>query len=1040
MTDQILTDQILTDQNQSTTGLEIAIVGMAGRFPGAANVEEFWQNLARSVESIVALDEASLEAQGVAAETLDSPDYVKAGGLLDGVDQFDAAFFGFSPREAEILDPQHRLFLECAWSALENSGHSAAAYGGAIGVYGGAGMNGYLFNLALNSRIHESVNPYELFIANDKDFLATRTAFKLNLEGPSVTVQTACSSSLVAVHLACQGLLSGECDLALAGGVALSRQVGYHAEAGSIYAPDGHCRAFDAQAQGTVGGNGVGLVVLKRLEEAIAERDTILAVIKGSAINNDGSDKVSYTAPRIDSQAAVIQAAQTVAGVTPDTITYLETHGTGTPIGDPIEIAALTQAFRQQTDQVGFCAIGSVKTNIGHLDAAAGIASLIKTVLALQHQEIPASLHFEQPNPHIDFANSPFYVNHERSPWVSQDFPRRAGVSSFGIGGTNAHVILEAAPQLEPKPASSVPQWLMLSAKTATALQTARLNLAEYLEQHPNLNLADVAYTLRVGRKSFEHRSLIPCQTIPEAIAALRNPAALSQVVQSGQNSVVFMFPGQGSQYPGMARSLYEQEPVFRTTLDQSAAILKAELDLPLLDLIYGNASHQLTETANAQPCLFAIEYALAQLWLAWGVQPDALIGHSLGEYVAACLAGVFSLEDALRLVAHRGRLMQSMPTGAMLSVALSPEALKPYLDQQYDLTLAVVNAPDLCVVSGEAGAIATLEAKLTEASVTCRLLKTSHAFHSPAMDAMLEPFRAVVQAIALKPPKLPVISNVTGTWLQPEDATNPDYWVRQVRQPVQFAAGLNTLQHPNRLWLEVGAGQTLSTFVKAVEPNALTITSLPHPKATESDQMQIQMALGQLWFQGVPLNWVNVYGQQQPQRLPLPTYPFEHQRYWVEPDCELRLKSMPTAVPSAAKPGSEIAIAPDIADWFYAPTWQRDVSLPRSSRKSQPENKLRSEDRWLVFTDGDAKQAGLGRAIAQRLEQAGHAVVTVTIGNSFGPLGYRQFSLNPEQASGYQALLDDLNLRQLQPNQILYLWSLQPGPLPLGPPLPIMG
>ncbi|MEO0409257.1 MAG: type I polyketide synthase, partial [Cyanobacteria bacterium P01_A01_bin.135] len=605
---------------KNATGLEIAIVGMAGRFPGARSVDEFWQLLQEGREAIAALDSEALRQQGVSPELLNDPQHVKAGGVLADVDRFDAAFFGYSPREAELLDPQQRLFLECAWEALETAGYDAQRYDGTVGVYGGAGMNGYLFNLYSSARIRESASPYELFLASDKDFLTTRVSYKLDLQGPSLDIQTACSSSLVAVHTACQSLLSGECDMALAGGVAVSKQRGYRYQEGGIYSPDGHCRAFDAQAAGTVGGNGVGIVALKRLEDALRDGDTIDAVIKGSAVNNDGARKVSYTAPRIDSQAAVIRAAQAMAEVPPETISYIEAHGTGTALGDPIEIAALTQAFQPAglvADlAAGSVAIGSVKTNIGHLDAAAGIASLIKAVLALKHRQIPASLHFQQPNPQIDFEQTPFYVNAALADWPQGKNPRRTGVSSFGIGGTNVHVILEEAEEgaIAPKNTPTSAQLLILSAKTEAALEAATANLAAHLERQP-VDLADVAYTLQMGRRPFSHRRTLVCQSPSDAVRQLQERSFSSHQAAESPSPVAFMFSGQGSQHPGMARQLYGQ-PVFRESLERCAELLAGE-GIALLDLL-NQGGEEINQTAIAQPLLFAVEYALAQLWQSW--------------------------------------------------------------------------------------------------------------------------------------------------------------------------------------------------------------------------------------------------------------------------------------------------------------------------------------------------------------------------------------------------------------------------------------
>ncbi|MBH8561814.1 acyltransferase domain-containing protein [Nostoc sp. CENA67] len=886
-------------------GSEIAIIGLSGHFPGAKNIEEFWHNLQAGVESITFFTDEELIASGIDKAIVNQPNYVKARGVLADAELFDASFFGFTPKEAEITDPQHRLFLECAWSALENSGYNPENYFGAIGVYAGSGLSGYLFNVYTNENIRNSVDGHQITIGGDKDYLSTRVSYKLNLQGPSYTIQTACSTSLVAVHLACQNLLNGECDMALAGGVSISalRKHGYFYKEGGIGSPDGHCRAFDAKAQGTVGGEGVGIVVLKRLEDAIADKDTIHAVIKGSAINNDGSQKVSFTAPSINTQAKVIRTAQAVAEVAPETITYIEAHGTGTSLGDPIEIAALTEAFRAGTDKTGFCAIGSLKTNTGHMDAAAGVAGLIKTVLALKHQKIPASLHFEQANPQIDFVNSPFYVNTQLTNWQSNGTPRRAGVSSFGIGGTNAHVILEEAPVLERGCRGAEVrgrfQLLVLSAKTSTALETATENLVQHLQQNQDLNLADVAYTLAVGRKALEHRRILVCQNLDDAITTLTspdNPEVFTYYQKPCHRPVVFMFPGQGSQYADMGRELYESEPYFREQVDYCVELLKPHLGFDLRDVIYPNATQtqELTQTAITQPALFVIEYALAKLWMTWGVRPEAMIGHSIGEYVAATLAGVFSLEDALKLVATRGCLMQQLPEGAMLSVQMGESEIQPFLG--VELALAASNAPSACVVSGSVSAIANLEQQLQQQGINCRKLHTSGAFHSPMMDAIIEPFTKLLQQISLHPPQIPFISNLSGTWISAAAATDPDYWAKHLRQTVRFSNGITELQKQSeRIFLEVGPGRTLSTFVKQHQKTeVVTLTSLRHPQEQKSDVAFIFNTLGRLWLQGVKVDWSSFYSHEKPYHIPLPTYPFERQRYWVEPQ-QQRFKTQTT-------------------------------------------------------------------------------------------------------------------------------------------------
>lgn len=1005
----------------------VAIIGMSCRFPGAKNIAQFWQNLREGIESITRFSDQELEEAGVDPDILSDPNYVKAGGILDDVELFDAAFFGFNPREAEILDPQQRVFLECAWEAFENAGYDPQSCPGAVGVYAGVSISSYLDNIYSNPEIVELLGDYQILLGNDKDQLPTYVSYKFDLKGPSMAIQTACSTSLVAICMACQSLLDYQCDMVLAGGssIAVPQKTGYLYQEGMIVSPDGHCRAFDSQAQGTVGGNGVGVVLLKRLDDAVAHGDHIYAVIKGWALNNDGSLKVGYTAPSIEGQAEVIAMAHALAGIDPETISYVEAHGTGTPLGDPIEIRALTEAFRAQTDKKNFCAVGSVKTNIGHLDSAAGVAGLIKTALALKHRMIPPSLHFKQPNPKIDFANSPFYVNDRLKEWRTGATPRLAGVSSFGIGGTNAHAILEETPAMRPSPETTRPyKLLLISARTPSALEKATSNLAEHLRANPDLNLADVAYTLQVGRKPFNHRRMLVCRDLDDAAGALERldpKRVLTSAPQPRERPVVFMFSGQGTQYVNMGRELYETEPFFREQVDICSELLKPHLGLDLRsDVLYPSAgeseqesAQRLEQTALTQPALFVIEYALARLWMEWGVRPQAMIGHSIGEYVAACLSGVFSLEDALQLVAARGRLMQQAASGAMLAVPLSEKDVEPLLGEK--LSLAAVNGPSSCVVSGLAESISELEAHLNEKGLACRRLHTSHAFHSALMEPLLIPFTEQVKGVKISPPGLPYVSNVTGNWITAAEATDPGYWARHLRQTVRFADGLERLlKESDSVLLEVGPGQTLSALARqhpAKASEQVVLNSLRHPQERQPDVAFLLTTLGRLWLAGVRVDWKKFHEDVR-RRLPLPTYPFDRQRYWIEAQ---------ERVESAATRASDLPLRknPDISDWFYIPSWKRSV-LPELFQQS---DLSAQKSRWLLFSD----ECGVGAGLTQRLEDAGQDVFIVMPGEQFAKRSEKTYIVNPREPQDYDALLRELNALGWIPEVIVHLWSVTP-------------
>jgi phthiocerol/phenolphthiocerol synthesis type-I polyketide synthase E len=888
----------------------IAVIGMAGKFPGAPTLDLFWKNLKAGVESVTHFSEEELEPAPRGGEV----PFVRARAIIEGVELFDADFFGMQPREAQYTDPQHRLLLETAWEALEDAGYDPAQLKASVGVFAGCSQNTYLLhNLASNPAFlaeylaSQQMGAHPALLGNDKDFLATRISYKLNLRGPSVAVQSACSTSLVAICQACQNLLTFQCDLALAGGVSVTfpQRRGYAYEEGSIVSKDGRCRPFDAAADGTVFGDGVGLVALKRAGEAMKDGDHIYAIIRGFAVNNDGSGKVSYMAPSVEGQFEAIATAQALAGIDLETIRYVEAHGTGTSLGDPIEVAALTQAFRVGTTRNQFCILGALKGNIGHLEVAAGVGGLIKAVLAVYHGEIPPTLNYASPNPRIDFAQTPFYVSSTLSPWPETAAPRRAGVSSFGVGGTNAHVVLEQAPPVTRLPQKASPQLLVLSAKTEAALEAMTGRLADYLRLHPDGNLADIAATLQTGRRAFSHRRAFVSETTTEAAGILeRKLPLLTGNTRGRQPGVAFLFPGQGAQQAGMGRDLYEREPVFRAEVDRCCEWLKPELKVDLREILYHantpDTEALLTQTALTQPALFVVEYALARLWLARGIRPQVMIGHSLGEYVAAVLAGIFSLPDALHLLAVRGRLMQGLPAGTMLAVALSEKELAPRLAET--LGLAAANSPRSCVVSGPTAAATALRDALTADGIACRELKTSHAFHSVMMDPILSAFEEEVRQVRRNAPQIPIISTLYGRAASDAEWADPRYWSGQLRRTVRFADALGSiLGQDNLVFLEVGPGQTLSALARqhsAWQQNQVMIHSLAR-KSDEADGMAMLTATGQLWVAGLDIAWSALPHLVRPRRVALPTYPFERKRHWIEPQ-QAVVSAAPAILPDA--------------------------------------------------------------------------------------------------------------------------------------------
>jgi phthiocerol/phenolphthiocerol synthesis type-I polyketide synthase E len=998
--------------NPDHARFDVAVIGMSGRFPGAKNPKEFWNNLAQGVESIRTFTDEELLQRGVHAAFLQDSNFVKSGSVLSEIDQFAAPFFGYSPREAELTDPQHRLFLECSWEALEDAGYAPRHLKGQVGVYAGSSLSSYmLFNLAGNPAVHPIEEAFQVMLGGDKDFLCTRLSYKLNLRGPSLTIQTGCSTSLVAAHFAVQSLITYQCDMAITGGVSISvpHRTGYHYQPGGVASPDGHCRPFDAAAQGTIFGDGAGVLVLKRLEDAIAARDHIYFVIRGSAINNDGSSKIGYTAPSIEGQVEVISRAQEIAGVPSDSISYIEAHGTGTALGDPIEAAALSKVFGKNTLGPNSCALGSVKSNIGHLDAAAGIAGLIKVGLMLANGYLVPTLHFQQPNPKIDFDNSPFYVNTKCKPWVSESGPLRAGVSSFGIGGTNAHVILEEAPMAPATGPSRPLHLLCLSADTETALARATENLSAHLGESPAACLADIAYTLHTGREQFKYRRALVCSDVEDARAVLRKLP--QDRIFNGQadtlpRKVAFLFPGGGAQYVGMGAELYRTEVVFRKQMDTCAVLLQGTLGYDLRDLLYESgrqhdiAKQRLLRTSAALPAIFATEYALAKLFLSWGVNPNCLIGHSLGEYTAACLAGVFSLEDAVRLVAFRGHIIESLPNGSMMSVNL-PEC--DLHDLPEGISVAAINTPDQCVLSGPTHLIEEHGATLQSRNIEHHRLHIEAAGHCSLVEPIMEQFRDFLASVSFSKPVLPFVSNLTGTWITEQQARDVDYWVNHLRHTVRFSEGLqNIAKEGGPVLLEVGPGRSLSSFAKQLtkDRTSFAFSSMRHPNDTASDLHTIYGTLAKLWTIGVELDWPEFYASEQRNRLSLPTYPFERQAYWIGPPSTDALNQLKTSSGVQAK------------SRFYVPSWMRTETVASSLS--------RTEHTWIVLADPH----GLATECVKTLEKAGQQAVVVKIGSGFSAQGTHSYTVRSGSEQDFQELLHSLAL--LTPSiNILHLWSL---------------
>lgn len=936
----------------------LAVVGLVGRFPGAASVDELWENLCAGREGVRFFKPEELDPS-IPAAMRSNPNYVRARGIIDDCDKFDADFFGIAPLEAQVMDPQQRVMLELAWAALENAGHQPSQFPGLIGVYVGMNWTRYRSNcLSARPEVVARFGELNCALANEPEFLATRISYKLNLRGPSITVSTACSTSLVAIAQASQSLLNYECDLALAGGVSVSVPVnaGYLYQEGGMLSSDGHCRTFDSRSTGTTFNDGAALVVLRRLEDAVRDGDRIYAVVRGYAVNNDGSNKVSYTAPSVTGQVEVIQSALEHAGVDPSTIGLLEAHGTATPLGDPIEVAALKRVFTDAKSKGARCALGSVKSSVGHLVHAAGVTGFIKAVLAIYHGKIPPNLYFETPNPKLGLEDSPFHVNTTLEDWVTSGHPRRAGVSSFGVGGTNAHVIVEEAPRAEEKLSHALPRVICVSAKSEEALSRQVDALKRFLanpERAPSLD--SVAYTLQSGRESMQHRVAIAVRSVADAASALGDKhRSVRGEATSGRN-IAFMFTGQGAQRAQMGRWLYDNDAFFRRCFDDAADRLKSRTGLDIRQSIFSQAKDtesDVGQTRIAQPALFLLGYSLAQSLERLGVTPNVLLGHSIGEFAAATLAGVFKLDDALYVVAKRGEAMQSMPSGSMLVVHCSEDRAQAFLSS--DISLAAINAPELCVLSGPDSAIRPLAAELDSRGIRNDRLRTSHAFHSSMMDPAVEAMKAVLAGISLSAPQRAVISTVTGRLLSAEEATNPEYWARQLREPVRFAAGLKCLAEAGKFaLLEVGPGGTLTTLARqherAEQWSALAV--LPGSGLQEGADLEVLTAVAHCWSYGAALDWQKHWGDTHPRRAALPTYPFERKRYWLDPlpQQQVALPAAPVSV-SVANPSLKPEPTPMAASDRLDALKQRVIKLLEDTSGFD-----------LAGTDQDASFAELG-------------------------------------------------------------------------------
>jgi acyl transferase domain-containing protein/acyl carrier protein len=994
---------------------QIAIIGYAGRFPGAPTVDALWDNLKSGKESVTFYTDEELAEAGVSKGELENPDYVKAAGLIDEPAMFDAGFFTISPKEAEYIDPQQRIFLECAQHALEDAGCDPLSYEGRIGIFGGSALSKYQ-SWAMQSNAEELRNNDNLRtmfatgVAND--YLVTRVAYKLKFRGPAVTVQTACSTSLVAMHMASESILAGESDIALAGGVSIQssyRKGGYTYSENGMVSPDGRCRPFDAKAKGTIFSDGVGIVVLKRLDRALADGDSIRAVIRGIAINNDGSDKVSFAAPAVPGQTAVISKAINSAKIDPDAIDYVEAHGTATAIGDPIEFAALSNVFASGRRAVGTCVLGSLKGNIGHLNHASGVAGAIKIAKAFENEIIPGTPTFESPNEALEIDKSVFRVTKEATEWKRRETPRRASINNFGIGGTNVHAVLEEPPVATDEPSKRRLHILPVTGKSQKGADETLKLLGAYLEGRPKLNIADAAHTLLKGRASYRHARAVVCRDAAHAAQTIRNMDMRS--LASGERRsaplVAFMFPGQGAQRLAMGGGLYRGEPMFAAAVDRCAELFAPHIGMDLRTLINVDrmtdaAASVLTETRIAQPALFTVSWALAELWRSLGVTPNVLIGHSIGELVAAAVSGVFSLEDAVFLVAKRGELMQAQRPGVMSAVPASVEFVREWLTEGVEI--AAINGPGACVVSGDASGVSAFEVAVRDQGIFCTRLRTSHAFHSASMQDAATEFVKVVNSVPRHAPGVPFVSNVTGDWITDEQAASGEYWGSQLRSAVNYCAGAETVAKRGvGVYVECGPGRTLTSLTRQAVSRANDLTfvaSIPTPDGTDSEAEGFLRAVAQVWSVGVNVDLAARYSGEARRKIPLAPYAFQREKYWAVKDDKNR------------EPSRELPKAPeDMALCTFVPTWLReDAPAPEPA-----------EGAWLVFVNDDE----LSRGLVETLRKTdGVHLVTVAAGEVFSKDDNDSYTIVAKSSEHFSALFRDLSKSGLLPNFVVYLWS----------------